>query len=67
MSVPGDRAGPAQRDQLETTTTRIVRENQAMVIQDLTVRNLARAIWDVPWRDLRAGLDYKATGAGGDC
>jgi hypothetical protein len=37
-----------------------------MVIQDLKVRNLARAIWDVPWPDLRAGLDYKATGAGGD-
>jgi hypothetical protein len=37
-----------------------------MVIQDLTVRNLmARAIWDVAWRDLRAGLDNKVTGAGG--
>jgi hypothetical protein len=37
-----------------------------MVIQDLTVRNLTRAIWDVVWRDLRAGLDHKVTGAGGD-
>ena len=36
-----------------------------MVIQDLTVRNLARAISDVAWRDLWAGLDYKVTGAGG--
>jgi len=65
VSVPGHRAGPAQRDQPARTTTRIVRENQAMVIQDLTVRNLARAISDVAWRDLRAGLDYKVTGAGG--
>jgi putative transposase len=54
-----------RRDGLQKLTTRLVRENQTLVIEDLTVRNmvknhsLARAISDVAWRDLRTMLEYK--------
>jgi putative transposase len=46
-------------------TTRLVRENQAIVIEDLTVRSLlgnrtlARAISDASWTELRSQLEYK--------
>jgi putative transposase len=55
-----------RRDFLHKLTTRLVRENQTVVIEDLTVRNmvknpsLARAISDAAWRDLRGMLEYKA-------
>ncbi len=54
-----------RRDFLHKLTTRLVRENQAVVIEDLTVRNLirnrrlSRAISDVAWRELRTMLEYK--------
>jgi putative transposase len=54
-----------RRDHLHKLTTRLVRENQTVVIEDLTVRNmvkngrLARAISDAAWRDMRTMLEYK--------
>lgn len=56
-----------RRDYLHKLSTRIIRENQTVVIEDLSVRNmvrnhsLARAISDASWRELRRQLQYKAT------
>ncbi|MDH6221603.1 RNA-guided endonuclease InsQ/TnpB family protein [Streptomyces pseudovenezuelae] len=59
------RIADRRRDVLHKLSTRLVRENQTVVIEDLTVRNLlnnhtlARAISDVSWRQLRSMLEYK--------
>jgi putative transposase len=59
------RIADRRRDFLHKLSTRLVRENQTVVIEDLNVRGmmrnrvLARAIGDASWAQLRSMLEYK--------
>jgi putative transposase len=56
----------ARIDHLHKLTTRLIRENQTIVVEDLAVKNmvknpkLARAISDAAWGELVRQLEYKA-------
>ncbi len=56
----------ARKDNLHKLTTRLIRENQTIVVEDLAVKNmvknhkLAQAISDASWGELVRQLEYKA-------
>jgi len=59
-----------RRDFLHKLSTKLVRENQAIAVEDLAVRNmvknrkLSRCISEQGWRDFRAMLEYKCEWSG---
>jgi putative transposase len=66
------RIADRRRDHLHKLSTRLVRENQTVVIEDLTVRDLlkngrlARAVSDAAWTDPRSMPEYECAWYGRD-
>jgi putative transposase len=66
------RIADRRRDFLHKLTTRLVQDNQLIVIEDLAVQGmmsnhtLARAISDAAWAELRSFLEYKCRWYGRD-
>jgi putative transposase len=64
------KARSARRDFLHRTSTRLVRDNDTIAIEDLNVsgmirnRHLARVISDCGWAEFRRQLEYKCERAG---
>lgn len=62
-----------RNDFLQKLSTRIIRENQTIVLEDLKVsgmmknRKLSRAISDLGWRSFRTMLEVKSVMYGRDC